>query len=716
MMGLVKLISLSLLCGIVAAQDGPTEGCTTYDVPNGICNNLLTYPVSPLVSPGYAEQGLEDRRVRLLKVILMPYPQCYASYVAWACSSAFPKCEETANVTMLFLPCRSTCDEAYSSCKSIFESQGLTAYLPNCSGKVSGSRLPYPNRDEKCVAFTTTGNSSQTINPLLTTDTSSGKQIIQFPPQCPDPLVSNPNFSIPLTRKRPCVGACCLPCPHLNAFFPKGSLTAYQGVTDTLRALSAILSLVIVVSYLLLPEKRKQPIIVCFMLAVFVYCLPIYLNFGRRTATQCGDDGVSEADQGSNTLCAVQGSIAVFGFIAGVLWCSFMILNMHMTIVWNKHVLRNKLWIAHIFCWGLPLLITTLAVYLRAMAFQFGSICFLTPEQAPNLFFYPMSPFILISFLLQVWTAIYVGRITMKAARTFGRTLPFLWSSRITGESTAEENTKRAIKGWQIHWRSYCVTSVILITYFYFYIFYFTQMTHIYEIDVNTQFLKDWFTCILHPDGTQDACSSISTPHLPPYFFLVLSEALPGVVGIWLFVVYAFRPSILSDWRSLLRSWRARRARQAQHQNHTGHPQDSPSNIPLNIWRNDSRRTAVVTPVLPAVSDPSAQWTTRSHSEQPPSPGRSPFDEYFRSLTPRPFTPVSIPHRGSTSHPLYDNNPDEFITPPGSPALPPSSSGAVRYVLAYEGSAYDPDRTTGYPRPNTEFARPPPRCHKRMQI
>jgi hypothetical protein len=78
--------------------------------------------------------------------------------------------------------------------------------------------------------------------------------------------------------------------------------------TDIIRSVSAGLSLFLVISYAVLPDKRSHPslLIFEFFIALFLYSADVLFVVGNPKRIQCSTDIVSST-QGNNIICAIQG-------------------------------------------------------------------------------------------------------------------------------------------------------------------------------------------------------------------------------------------------------------------------------------------------------------------------------------------------------------------------------------------------------------------------
>ncbi|KAJ3007570.1 hypothetical protein HKX48_009050 [Thoreauomyces humboldtii] len=545
---------VALLASGVAAQ-APT--CTTYPLTGGVCSGFLPNPIVATADSIAANDGfLEQQGLRVLKVLLAPSPQCYAAFVSYACQSMYFACPTTTNTAATLNgvpPCLDVCQQTNQYCGDIFTRAGLQSQLPDCNSTVShipsGLNTPWGTDTGDASVCTPPVNVLALTNATLPATTG-----------CPAPLVPNPDLHGPPDLKRACIGACCIGCPHLDAFFPPNKINSYLNFTDALRAISLIFSAVILISFSLLHKKRRHPLAILwwFVAAVGLFSAGIFISLGHRKTTQCADDA-TESTQANNPYCAVQGTLLVFSSQAMITWCVVLIANLHLTTVHNSHWFANKYAYIHTMAWGIPAVLTSVTVAFNGVAYQFGSLCFLAPDRASDFFFYPLLPFIVIGFLVHMTTVVYVARIAVQADGIGG--ISTTSSSNHDGQSSVgyrgESTKRRVMKIWKTSWRSIVLVGIFLVTFMFFWMFYFTQGK--LGQDPKSPFIAAWIKCILSADGTQEKCSAIATPHLPNFALLVVADALPAGIGIWVFLIFGFRASLLQEWREYFAARKSRK-------------------------------------------------------------------------------------------------------------------------------------------------------------
>ncbi|KAG1567214.1 hypothetical protein G6F50_008414 [Rhizopus delemar] len=103
---------------------------------------------------------------------------------------------------------------------------------------------------------------------------------------CPSPFVKDTLASIgdgQTTDKTFCLAGCCAPCPLQNFIYKKGWAEKGFNVSNALRFVSAILSFFLVVSYLVLPDKRRHPslLILNLSIGIFLFSMTSFFAIGN---------------------------------------------------------------------------------------------------------------------------------------------------------------------------------------------------------------------------------------------------------------------------------------------------------------------------------------------------------------------------------------------------------------------------------------------------
>ena len=126
---------------------------------------------------------------------------------------------------------------------------------------------------------------------------------------CPFPLISLKSTGLSKTDTSLCLNEnCCLPCPIANNFYKENQIDMVFHVLSAVRVISFIAVLVIVASYIVLPNKRENSaiIVLCFNISLLIFTGVTFFYIGNARKIQCANS-VSQATIKNSTLCGIQG-------------------------------------------------------------------------------------------------------------------------------------------------------------------------------------------------------------------------------------------------------------------------------------------------------------------------------------------------------------------------------------------------------------------------
>ncbi|CAI2173706.1 19586_t:CDS:2 [Funneliformis geosporum] len=446
---------------------------------------------------------------------------CVQAFTSFVCATAFPKCKVTDSNTVLVLPCQSTCTNVFDSCvtslnraspdtQDIIKTyiQSSQYFTRDCNGNIGASSpfdIKYPT--EEC-------NSSPQIS---------------FRPKCFNPLIEDPkwiesNKSVVLDNNL-CRNGCCLPCPQSYALYPQNKMERGFLATQILRALSAVGSGIMLISYLVLPGKRNHPsILILFAsLSIFLYSSNVFFSIGNPKQVQCVGDIIPSTQNNNHFFCGLQGALLIFASHAATLWIGVIILNLHIHTVWNSNIMTNKYFYIYAICWGIPLILTVVALATNSIVYQFATLCFVKVGLANLIFFYPM--------------AIVVISQQDEAKASNGSFSEMMM--------THHRHVLQAIK---IQWRALLLAIIFLTTVIFYWLFYYLELISIAEGTKNKQFINEWLPCIQSGKGQTTCANEIASKYMPRFGLMFTAETLTSLIGIYLITIFS-NGALWREWK-----------------------------------------------------------------------------------------------------------------------------------------------------------------------
>ncbi|KAI9276778.1 hypothetical protein BDA99DRAFT_430124 [Phascolomyces articulosus] len=350
-----------------------------------------------------------------------------------------------------------------------------------------------------------------------------------------------------------CNFGCCIPCPAQNYFYKESYTEKGFLATDIIRIISGVLSFFVFVSYLILPDKRRHPTIIILFIAgcIFIFSFVAFFSIGNPKRLQCAADGDS----------CLLGALLIFSSMGSTMWCTVMILNLHLHTVWNNNFLMDKYIILNIICWGVPAAMMSVCLGLHAVKFEFANLCLVEVDLIMKAFFYPMAAVAIPGFIVHFATFIYIGRVAMKMGME-AEMSQSLSGSTGAPSSTLSQQTKprirrhrHAIAAVKIQWRALLLASVMVIAVLFYWLFYMIQISKMMELKHEPTVIYDWIGCMMNPEMHQNDCTHHLEEYLPPFPLMITAEALVSIIGISLFLNFVKR-SLLRDWNDFIYSIR----------------------------------------------------------------------------------------------------------------------------------------------------------------
>ncbi|KAF7723345.1 hypothetical protein EC973_002093 [Apophysomyces ossiformis] len=339
----------------------------------------------------------------------------------------------------------------------------------------------------------------------------------------------------------------------MDAFYNEGWTVHAFLATDIVRFISAITSFIILLSYLVLPDKRRHPslLILNMAIAIFLFSMTVFFSIGNPNKLQCSGP-INPSTQDNNVLCAVQGAILIFSSLATCCWSAALIVNLHCHTVWNSNFFTHRYVALNIICWGIPTAFMATALGLHAVRFEFANLCLVSVSRIFELFFYPMAVIICPAFLLHISTFFYIARIAIKEGLETDMSQSLSTGSH-TGRSQAARRHRHVITAVKIQWRALLLAIVSCGTVVFYWIFYFTQIHKMQRIGTDPTITTHWLECMLTADNNhnQNSCVHVVSPHLPPFGLMITAEALVSLCGFWVFLIFGKR-SLWREWNDLI--------------------------------------------------------------------------------------------------------------------------------------------------------------------
>ncbi|KAG0328241.1 hypothetical protein BGZ99_005759 [Dissophora globulifera] len=519
---------------------------SAVDYTGVLCKNYVDYQVwvPPGLNISTIEAGLTQQGMTAASLQQLP-ASCLEPFMEYACSSAFPRVEATATpgTFNVRFACKSTCQAAVTQCSSILNLVGKGSVVPNCDIAIPGTTQTVPptgilfQPDTACNAVKSlsagagagagaggAGNQTATCFPPFIVDTMEG-----------------PNGGT--TNADSCMAGCCLPCPAQYSLYREGALETGFKITNTMRTISMVLSFILLLSYICLPDKRSHPsaLILFFSICVFLFSVVVIFPLIDTRAMQCVGP-INPSTQQNNLRCAIQGGILIFASVSTCAWCSALIVNLHLHTVWNSAWFARKYWLLHILCWGAASAVTAVALGLGQVRWEFATLCLIAQDKVSEIFFYPLACMIFPAFLVHCATFIHIARISAQAgaeSETMSR------STLSAGAAAVISHRRHVMMAIRIQWRAALMAVCSIMCVMFYWLFYFLQLKKI-RPDTLKPFVIQFVGCLM-TGATHDTCADQLSPHLPPYGLMIAAEFLVSTIGAVNFIVF-FKATLLSEW------------------------------------------------------------------------------------------------------------------------------------------------------------------------
>ncbi|KAF9930211.1 hypothetical protein FBU30_000755 [Linnemannia zychae] len=531
----------TLTLGLFSSTTSAIGSSVPYD--GAVCKNYVNYNV--WLPPNTTIQAIEAKLMAMgaEKASQMPV-ECLEPLMEHLCSSAYPRVEPIAGVSNQFnvrFACQSTCQRTVAACSMLLSVFDMESAIPQCDAPIPGTTLYAPpsgimfQPDGSCNAVQSLGLSG-----------SIGSNITA---ECDAPFVKDPLYPGGTANKAYCMYGCCLPCPAQYHLYRENALHTGFTITNYMRAVSMVLSFLLVITYLFLDDKRSHPsaLILFFAIGVFLFSVVIIFPLVDTHGIQCVD-AITPSTQHNNLKCAIQGALLVFASVATCAWCTALILNLHLHTVWNSAWFANKYVFLHIICWGYATTVTGVALGMGHIQWDFATLCLVAQDKASEIFFYPMAAMIFPAFLVHIATFFHIARISTMAgadSETMSR------STLSAGAAAAISHRRHVMMAIRIQWRAALMAVCAIVSVTFYWLFYFIQLRKINPVVLSKNIIL--FVFCLKKGTPHDECADALAPYLPPYGLMIAAEFVVSAIGAVIFVVF-FKTALVREWGEKLSS------------------------------------------------------------------------------------------------------------------------------------------------------------------
>ncbi|CAG8444635.1 8275_t:CDS:2 [Diversispora eburnea] len=264
-------------------------------------------------------------------------------------------------------------------------------------------------------------------------------------------------------------------------------------ILSVFRVISFISALTIVLSYIVLPNKREHPAVtvLCFNLSLLVFLGVTFFYIGDHRKVQCAND-ITQANISNNLLCGIQ-----------------------------------------------------------EISFEFGAVCLVSPQKAEFFFWTPLAVFVVSGFIIHILTFIHIAKSQcMFFEQDFDEST---FSTSVTTTSITKKEVVNAIK---IQWRALMLALILIFTFMVFWVYKFITLEKLAPLISNEKFpawIDQWKSCLITANSlsinAQNYCSSISTPHVPSLSLIIIAEFLTAILGISIFIIFGSSINFWNEWR-----------------------------------------------------------------------------------------------------------------------------------------------------------------------
>ncbi|GBB86787.1 hypothetical protein RclHR1_01320022 [Rhizophagus clarus] len=373
---------------------------------------------------------------------------------------------------------------------------------------------------------------------------------------CPYPLISLKSTGLLPTNTSFCLNDCCLSCPIANNFYKENQIDLVFHVLSVVRVISFICVLIIVVSYIVLPNKREHPAItvLCFNISLLIFTGVTFFYVGDIRKIQCADL-INQATMRNNALCGVQGIVVVFSTFLLILWCFLLILHLHFQTVWGSNIMQKFHLMSQILVIILSVTFTILPSAMGKISFGFGAVCLVSPDFDKILFWYPLAIFVIPGFLIHFCTFLFIGKSQFMGSLDYHDDSTIdLENSKSSGLLT-NVSGQEIVRAIRVQWRALMLALILLITYVIYWTYVEVEVEKIKPKNFNPPqpWILNWLECIfingMKGMNAQNICSSHAIGNVPKLSHLVVAESATATLGICIFIIFGTSVDLWTEWK-----------------------------------------------------------------------------------------------------------------------------------------------------------------------
>ncbi|KAG0313369.1 hypothetical protein BGZ99_008948 [Dissophora globulifera] len=354
---------------------------------------------------------------------------------------------------------------------------------------------------------------------------------------CPPPLISN-IFNL---TSGSCVGPCCIPCPASSAFYEPDRLANSYTFNSAVRVVSAVCTAFLTICYLILPKRRKHPHLIILLFAIV---MTPWQGLGtawlfKREELLCKSP-YEIATMNNSWLCGLQGACLMYMTLVLIFISVTIIVNLHALTVYRSTLIQDHMTKFIIVAFVLPLsLVVPVVVKKQIENPGFGSICFTSSTAAAPYFLYPLCGIVILEVSLHMATIGFMLRASLR--NRSNSNVSDSTSSDFEGSQhsnmTKTQRPKKLLNitpttTWFINWIQCLGEQAVVLM----------QSGRLSATSTPDQ-LKE------AGDFAQKVCAAVAEPFVPSFTWSILSDFMPGSLGIGLLIIFGSKTELWQDIR-----------------------------------------------------------------------------------------------------------------------------------------------------------------------